>query len=958
MCKNDEKVRAAARGAPRDPEILPTSWIISMTRVLIIDPLVSNRTLLRQLLANDDSTRYQITEAFDPPDRLLAALQTAPPDCLLLGHHPPELDALALLETLRLFSDLPVILIIDHEHEATVAAAIRNTNHNYLIKSELRATRLDWAIERAVTAHHRAREHSQHAALLSAMLDTLTAGVVVLDADQRIVELNAALAHLLNRPIATLRGQPWLSLWPEIAPLLEQPCTQLLHGTPFGDLELYLPATEQQEARWLSFIGALLHQSGRVETLGLIIVRDITPRKLAYQLQRESEVRYRTLFETMSQGVVYYDADLRIVRVNPAAEQILGFTAQDLLGQFVDEPQWRFIREDGSDFPAEEYPVRRALRSRQDVRDVVLGVIRSEPSAVRWIRADVVPQFRPGEASPFEFYTIFDDITAQRQLEQVRQAEHQQLEAILETMDEGVFAVRADGVVAVLNAMARQFFGVDDGVAIETYRDLEQRARTIPIGPDGQIITRDARPIARVLRGDRLRELEICIQSIGGSELRWLSCSGTPVYGLDGAISMGVVTMQDITSRKQDAVILQAHTEALSRNNAELTRVLQLKDAFLAMMSHELRTPLHIILGFSEALEEQIYGPISPEQRNALIQVSHSGRHLLAILADILDLAHIDAGAETLELQPIDVEDLCNSALQFVQWKAQQKSIHLLRTIQQGVSGLRADERRLTQILVNLLDNAVKFTPAGGKVGLEVTTDAVQGQIQFVVWDTGIGIARQDYERLFQPFSQIDIRLSREYGGVGLGLSLVRRLVDLHGGSVSVDSTPSQGSRFTVRLPWSSDDNTVPLGAEQVEARLPVPAWTQPLHVLIADDHEVTLQLYSELLQQQGCHVVTARNGEEALTKARLQHPDLAIIDIQMPVMDGLTAIQQMRADVALERLPIIALTALAMPGDQDRCLEAGADSYLAKPVSLQRLLETMSALIDSSGANSKALDF
>ena len=929
---------------------------LSMTRVLIIDPSVGNRTLLRQLLTGYDS--YQVAELLDQPDRLLAALQLDPPDCLLLGHHPPELDALTLLEALGTSSDLPVMLITDREHEATVAAAIRNTTHDYLIRSELSATRLDWAIGRAVAAHQQTREYTQRVALLRAMLDTLTAGVVILDADQRIVELNAALAHLLDRPMHTLRGQQWLSLWPEIAPLLEQPCAQLLRGTPFGDIELYLPATEQQEARWLSFIGALLQQPGSVETPGMIIVRDITPRKLAYQLQRESEIRYRTLFETMSQGVIYYDTDLRIVRVNPAAEQILGFQAQDLLDRFVGEPEWRFIREDGSDLPPEAYPVRRALHSRQDVRDVVLGLIRSESAEVRWLRADVVPQFRPGESSPFEFYTIFDDITQQRQLEQARQAERQQLEAILETMDEGVFAVRADGVIAVINAMARQLLGVDASVAIKTYHDLEQRAGTVPIGSDGQIIAQDVRPIARVLHGERLRELELCIQSIGGAELRWLSYSGTPVYGPDGTISLAVVTAQDITSRKQDALILQAHTEALSRNNAELTRALQLKDAFLAMMSHELRTPLHIILGFSEAMEEQIYGPISPEQRNALVQVSQSGRHLLAILADILDLAHIDAGAEVLELQPIDLESLCHSALQFVYGKAQQKQIHLLRTIQQGVSGLRADERRLTQILVNLLDNAVKFTPDGGQVGLEVTTDPGQGQIQFVVWDTGIGIAKHDYERLFQPFSQLDTRLSREYGGVGLGLSLVQRLVDLHGGSVSVDSTPGQGSRFTVRLPWSSNDTVVPLREEQrVKVEFSAPAWMQHLRVLVADDHEVTLQLYSELLQRQGCHVVMARNGEEALALARLQHPDLAIIDIQMPVMDGLTAIQQMRADVALERLPIIALTALAMPGDRDRCLAAGADSYLAKPVSLQRLLATMSALIDSSGANSNALE-
>ncbi len=207
-------------------------------------------------------------------------------------------------------------------------------------------------------------------------------------------------------------------------------------------------------------------------------------------------------------------------------------------------------------------------------------------------------------------------------------------------------------------------------------------------------------------------------------------------------------------------------------------------------------------------MEEELYGPIVARQRQALGWVIQSARNLLAILSDILDLTYIDAGKASLDVQSLDVDILCRTALQLVQARAQAKDIQLIHAVVGEVERLRGDKRRLIQILTNLLDNALKFTPSGGMVGLEVAIDESQDQIMLTVWDTGIGIAPENMERLFQPFTQVDGRLSRSYEGIGLGLTLVRRLTNMHGGSVSLESTVGQGSRFIVRLPWSPAENS------------------------------------------------------------------------------------------------------------------------------------------------------
>ncbi|MBI1852196.1 MAG: response regulator [Planctomycetes bacterium] len=516
--------------------------------------------------------------------------------------------------------------------------------------------------------------------------------------------------------------------------------------------------------------------------------------------------------------------------------------------------------------------------------------------------------------------------------------------------------------------------------------------------------------------------------------------------------------------------------------NLDLAKASRLKDEFLASMSHELRTPLNAVLGLSEALQEGVYGDLNEKQLKALRCVEDSGRHLLALINDILDLSRIGAGKLDLEIGPVDVRVVCAASVRLVQQAAQKKQINVSVVVDDAVKTVQADERRLKQILLNLLSNAVKFTPDGGAVGLGVDADPDANRVRFTVSDTGIGIANEDLSRLFRPFVQLDSRLARQYSGTGLGLSLVFQMTELHGGTVVVESEPGNGSRFSVLLPWTNtpgedhaidatlaipsrmashatmrtaliiEDSPVvqvqltrylgdlgiectvhptaegallkaqelfpdlvvldlmlgtaeatgwsvlsglkadartrdipvlvasvvderskgltlgaaeylvkPITRSQLERALtgihlrgrgarpaPVPQRSigqraRPL-VLLAEDNESNIRTVSEYLLAKGYRVSIGRDGHEALERALNERPDVILMDIQMPRMDGLEAIRQIRANATIAAIPIIALTALAMPGDRDRCIEIGANEYLSKPVNLKELMRTIEA--------------
>jgi CheY-like chemotaxis protein len=364
-------------------------------------------------------------------------------------------------------------------------------------------------------------------------------------------------------------------------------------------------------------------------------------------------------------------------------------------------------------------------------------------------------------------------------------------------------------------------------------------------------------------------------------------------------------------------------------------------------MSHELRTPLSAILGLSEAILHGVHGPLNERQSRSMKIMEDSGRHLLELINDILDLSKIEAGRLQVRSEPIAVGSLCTASLALVQEAAVRKQISLTSSVDPRAVMLRADPKRLKQVLVNLLSNAVKFTPDGGSVTLTVMADPAADVIRFRVEDTGVGIAAEDMKRLFRPFVQLDSSLSRRHTGTGLGLSLVHRLTALQGGGIEVQSEVGEGSTFIVSLPWPPEQRAfgglgfqspeVPLSSPAEPSRTPVTR-----RILLVEDSEANIEAISVYLEAKGHKVKVARNGVEALAIGPSMRPDIVLMDIQMPGMDGLEVTRRFRREPVLEKVPILAVTALAMIGDRERCLEAGADEFLSKPLNLAKLVQTI----------------
>jgi signal transduction histidine kinase/CheY-like chemotaxis protein len=378
----------------------------------------------------------------------------------------------------------------------------------------------------------------------------------------------------------------------------------------------------------------------------------------------------------------------------------------------------------------------------------------------------------------------------------------------------------------------------------------------------------------------------------------------------------------------------------LNRMNEELGRLYQQLEAanhhkseFLASMSHELRTPLNAIIGFSEVLLDRLFGDLNAKQEEYLQDVLESGRHLLSLINDILDLSKVEAGRMELEIGSFVLAEILGNGLTMVRERAGRHGIALSLEVDPAIDVIEADERKVKQVVFNLLSNAVKFTPDGGQVGISAGMDDTG--IRITVWDTGIGIAPEHQERIFEEFQQVGGMYAEKREGTGLGLALAKKFVELHSGRLRVESTVGQGSRFTFTLPVrvASQPEAVPAQSTAAELEYDGPV------VLVVEDDAPAAELLRLYLEGAGCRVEIARDGEEGFAKARLLRPSLLTLDLLLPRIDGWDLLVRLKEEPETREIPVVIVTIMEQQG---KGFALGAADYLVKPVSREELLNAL----------------
>lgn len=389
----------------------------------------------------------------------------------------------------------------------------------------------------------------------------------------------------------------------------------------------------------------------------------------------------------------------------------------------------------------------------------------------------------------------------------------------------------------------------------------------------------------------------------------------------------------------------QERCQQLANYNQELERTNQLKNQFLANTSHEIRTPLSCIVGFTHLLLAQGYEPERQRHQEYLHIIQSSGKYLLNLINDILDLSKIEANQLEVQWEIIDVPLLCGNVLALVKEKAANKGLKLRLQINDDVTTLLADPLRLKQMLLNLLFNAIKFTNSGS-VGLRVATQDLY--LRFTVWDTGIGIYKEDQSLLFRPYSQIINSGSRNNEGTGLGLLVTQQLAQIHGGYLELESEVNKGSAFTIILPLQPTGKVLDAIEDKAEKDLELSKVTSnsSVHIPISISREILLveddfansELMRIYLSRLSYQLTCVKNAQEMwMTLPQIQ-PAVILMDVNLPDSNGLNVVEQLRKHPQYQHIPIIAQTAMAMKGDRETCLAAGFDDYISKPIDLQIL--------------------
>ncbi len=619
-----------------------------------------------------------------------------------------------------------------------------------------------------------------------------------------------------------------------------------------------------------------------------------------------------SLFRGATDAVVAFDrADERILSLNPRTETLFGYHGTDLLGHPV-----ALLLAGGRPAAGEPAP---------EADTVPPAAFDGLPRECFGRRSDgsvfpaeiVLTEVDLGEQS-FWMATVRDITTRKREEEDARSSEAR-FRAAVETLGEGLLITDPDDVVVYVNSRMTPLSGHAPDEMIG------ERAGDLLVPPEAREEYR--RHLTLRLQGVS-EQYEIALQRKDGERF-WAEINATPFRDPEGRIVGTLAAIMDVTERKRIQEALVAAVDA----SEDASRA---KSAFLANMSHELRTPLNAIIGYSEMLTDELRERGAEDLLEDLGRIHSSGKHLLRLINDILDLSKIEAGKMDLFPEVFEIPALVRDVASTIHPLAERRGNTLEVRCAEDVRHMRADLTRVRQVLLNLLSNAAKFTE-NGRVALHVDGIGMNGApwIRFRVMDTGIGLTPEQLAKLFKAFAQADTSTTRRYGGTGLGLVISRQLCQMMGGEVTVESEAGRGSAFTVTLPANVVEEAEPAEEAWPELFETVPPSHGVDTVLVIDDDRIVRDLLRRFLEKEGFRVAAASGGEEGLKLARDLRPQLITLDVVMSGLDGWGVLKALKADANLASIPVVMITIVDNPAQG---LALGAAEYLTKPIDWHRL--------------------
>ena len=619
---------------------------------------------------------------------------------------------------------------------------------------------------------------AQDKLLLSSILNSAMDGIITVDKDLNLLYMNPAAEKMFGHQAITLLGQSARILVPQAK---RDACVKMVRAFAAGDAAHLLATWPVTGLRADGEEFPVEVALSRVDTHnGMqfnLVLRDISARVKAETQLRESETLYRALFETLEEGVVVWDTTGCIEACNPAAERIMGRSAQDLIGRHYTNMPWRLMGPDEQTYDPAQGAVATILRTGQPLLHRERWLTRPDGSEI-WTLQHGLPLPRAAPDAQSRIIITFTDITERRRALQ----DLTRMAAIVEHSDDAIISTALDGIVRTWNPGAEKMLGyAPEAIIGQSMQKL--------VTADMTAATQEI--LARIARGKTVNLLDSIVLRQDQYPLQ-VSISLSPIRDAQDAVIGVSAIVRDITKSKLAEEALRARDAA-----EEASR---LKSEFLATMSHELRTPLTGIIGFTEYLVARHAGAINADQADCLDSVLSSSLHLLDVINGILDLSKIEAGHMDVSIDTFSPRDVVNEVCTAISPLALKKSIRLNWQVANAIDTVKLDRSKFRQVLYNLLANAVKFTDDGGRVTADVE-QADAASLMLRVTDNGIGIHPDDIGKLFHNFQQLDSSNTRRHEGTGLGLALTKKIVELQNGRISVESTPGTGSVFTVTLP-------------------------------------------------------------------------------------------------------------------------------------------------------------